>query len=512
MSLPLYLDPETTLEARLRRSAGSVGSAAALLDGVDVRASHADLRRIRDGGRQRLRDAGVRRTDHVALVMSNTWELAAAMLAVTTAGAAAVLDPGLTDREMVDYLTLLAPAAILVDAASAPRVYSLVGPAVAVLDWSTDETDGSPDNEQPAPEDVALLLFTSGTTAAPKVVQLSQRNLAAAADSIVATLHLGIADRALNVMSLHHGHGIFPGTLAPLVAGGATACTRVNDADELATVAAAVAPTWYSAAPVVHHSLLAMARANPLVGENLNLRVIRSTSSALAANLLAGLERCFSAPVVEAYALSEAPGQIASNPLHGIRRTGTVGRPQGTEIAVLTMSGAITDAPGSTGEVLVRGPVVMPGYLGVSDGEQPFLDGWLRTGDHAHLTDDGYVALVGRTVDVISRGAEKFSPLEVEKALAEHPAVAEVAVFGRAHPTLGAEAAAAVVLRPGACLSEHELIAYVAERVAAYKVPVQIEFMAALPRGRTGKIVRRRLAEQSTRSTSRSGLRITSVR
>ena len=211
--------------------------------------------------------------------------------------------------------------------------------------------------------------------------------------------------------------------------------------------------------------------------------------------------------MVEAYALSEAPGQIASNPLAGTRKAGTVGVPQGTEIRLLTSDGELTDAPGRTGEVLVRGVNVMPGYLDVPADEQPFHDGWLCTGDHARFDEDGYLVLGGRTVDIINRGAEKFSPVEVEEVLAAHPAVGEVAVFGRPHPTLGEEAAAAVVLAPDADVTEQDLIDFAAQRLAVHKVPVRVDFLPNLPRGRTGKIVRRRLKEQMAR-TAAAGHRI----
>ncbi|WP_405989112.1 AMP-binding protein [Streptomyces sp. NBC_00986] len=514
--VPSAADHEQTLESRLRAGAVRAGCAPAIRDAAGVRATHHDLRRIRDGGRLRLREAGVGRHDRVALVMAGDWRTAVALVAATSAAAVAPLDPGLTDSELAVCLAQLAPRAVLVDAPSAARMRALAGEDTAVLIWEVDDLDGAPDEtaaELPAEDDPSLLLFTSGTTAAPKVVQLTQRNLAAAVDNIVSTLRLDVSDCALNAMPLYHGHGIFPGTLAPLTSGGSAVCARVNTAAELLAVIRSAAPTWYSAAPVVHHSFLAMARSTPAVREELRLRAIRSTSSALAPKLLAELEEYLGAPVLEAYAASEAPGQITSNPLDGPRKPGTVGTTQpGSEVAVLTADGQITNAPGSVGEVLVRGAIVMPGYLGVPADQQPFVDGWLRTGDQGTLDEDSYLALSGRVVDVINRGAEKFSPTEVEEALAQHPEVLEVVVFGRSHPTLGEEAAAAVVLHEEAAVTEAELIAFAAERLAGYKVPVAIDFTAALPRGRTGKIVRRRLKEQAERSETRIGHRTASAR
>lgn len=512
MTDPGYAGPRTLI-GRLDAAALRAGPAPALLDATGVRASHHDLRRMRAGGVRRLREAGVGRADRVAIVMASDWRLAATLLATVSACGAAVLSPGLADRELAGLVSQLDARAVVTGACSADRLRSIVDDRVPVLVWSADELDGVPDaGEVPGEDDVALLLFTSGTTAAPRVTRLTQRNIAAGAGSIAGTLRLGPDDRALNMMPLHHGHGIFPGTFAPLVAAGASVCARPADAEELLVLARRTEPTWYSAAPVVHHSVLAMARGNPLVADALRLRAIRSTSSSLPPALLGQLEEYLSAPVVEAYALSEAPGQIASNPLDGPRKPGTVGLPQDVEIVLLTAGGELTAAPGSQGEVLVRGPNVMAGYAGLPDHEQPFLDGWLRTGDQAAFDEDGYLGISGRVVDVINRGAEKFSPAEVEAVLADHPAVGEVAVFGRPHPTLGEEAAAAVVPREGAAVTEAELIAFAAGRLAAYKVPVRIEFMAALPRGRTGKIVRRRLREMAARTPRHGGLRTEPVR
>lgn len=499
---------ERTLEELLRTRAAEAGSVAALLDSTGVRATHDDLRRIRDGGRVALRECGVGREDRVAVMMSGDWQLPAALLAAMSAASTATIDPHLTDSELRDQLAVLAPRAIFADARTAPRLHALDFPGARILNWEAERFDAV-DAELPEPQETALLVFTSGTTAAPKLVRLTQLNIATAARSVAGTLRLGPTDRALNAMPLYHGHGIFPGTLAPLVAGGGTICARPQNAAQLLDVVRATGPTWYSAAPVVHHSFLTMARSAPEVRAAMRLRAVRSTSSALPRPLLVELEETFGAPVVEAYAMSEVPGQLATNPLEGPRKTGSVGLPaEGVEIVLLTDSGELTRAPGAKGEVLVRGANVMAGYVGLPDRDQPFLDGWLRTGDQATLDEDGYLTIGGRVVDTISRGAEKFAPAEVEVVLAEHPAVREVVVYGRAHPTLGEEAAAAVVLNEGAAATEGELIEFAARRLATYKVPVQVDLLSTLPRGSTGKIVRRRLRDQAARSAAGTGRRL----
>lgn len=318
-------------------------------------------------------------------------------------------------------------------------------------------------------------------------------------DSIGRTLRLDAGDRALNAMPLHHAHGILTGLLAPLASGGSTICGPLTTREALLELVRAVAPNWYSAAPVVHHTLLTMIRSMPPIADELRLRVIRSTSSALPVRLLEQLEGTLAAPVVEAYALTEAPGQVASNPLDGPRKPGTVGVPQDASIVLLTGDGELTDAPGSTGEVLIRSANVVPGYLDVPASEQPFLDGWLRTGDQGTFDEDGYLTLRGRMANIINRGGEKISPPEVEEVLVEHPSVREAAAFGRPHPTLGEETAAAVVLHAGSSATEDELRVFAAARLASYKVPVQIHFMPALPRNSVGKILHRRLRDLAAR-------------
>jgi len=502
MDLARFGPTGPALEDLLREVAAVAGDRPAILDATGVRATHADLRRQRDAGRARLREAGVGPRDRVALVGPSDWRLACLLLAATSACAVATIDPALPDHETRLRLRRIRPRAIVTDRNSAPRLRSLADPDTKILVWSADDLDGGCDAEAPGPDDTSLLLFTSGTTAEPKAAALSQRNLAVAALSIADTMALTADDRALNVMTLHHGHGIFPMLLAPLVAGGASIITPLTDADGLLATVRTTAPTWISAAPVLYHALLAMGRGRPELAQEFRPRAIRSGSSMLTSALCADLERTFRAPVVEAYALTEAPGQIASNPLAGVRKPGTVGLPAGVEIMILTSGGEIVDGPGGGGEVIVRGPNIMPGYLDVPDEQQPFLDGWLRTGDQGSFDEDGYLSLGGRIVDYINRGAELFSPAEIESVLAAHPAVAEVVAFGRAHPTLGQEPAAAVVLRAEAIATPEELIGYAADRLVAAKVPVAIHLLPALPRGQTGKIVRRRVRDLTERRAS----------
>jgi acyl-CoA synthetase (AMP-forming)/AMP-acid ligase II len=481
-----------TIHARLDVVAQRPG-APAFADVTGVLATHGDLRRIRDGWRQRLRERGVRRRDRVALVMSGGWWMGAILAATSGAAIAAPLDTGLTDRELGDYLALLEPSLVVADPVTEHRVRALTRTGVLVAEPGL--ADGAPDGELPQPGDLALLLLTSGTTTRPKLVQLTHGNVFAAGTSVAGTMELTAADRALNLMPLHHGHGLFAGLLGPLLSGGSTVCDRLRDAEALEAVARSARPTWYSAAPVVHHSVLAAIRTTPRILSVLRPRAVRSISSALPPRLLGQLEDAFGVPVIEAYGLTESPGQIASNPLRGVRKPGTVGLPANTEIVLRTPHGLTSD-PGVVGEVLVRGPNLMAGYAGLPADAQPFHEGYLRTGDQGRFDEDGYLTILGRAGDVISRGAEKVSAAEVEAVLLEHPGVRDAAVHGRTHRILGQEVAAKIIRSGEAEVTEDELLAFAAGRLASFKVPVTVEFVEDLPRNGLGKLRRELLGDE----------------
>jgi acyl-CoA synthetase (AMP-forming)/AMP-acid ligase II len=224
-----------------------------------------------------------------------------------------------------------------------------------------------------------------------------------------------------------------------------------------------------------------------------NLRFIRSSSSALSPESMRQLESRFGAPVVEAYGMTEASHQMASNPLPpGERRPGSVGMQTGIEIGVMGDGGELLphDTPG---EVVIRGASVINGYANnpVANAEA-FTDGWFRTGDQGRLSRDGYLSLVGRLKEMINRGGEKIAPREIDEVLLQHPAVGEAVAFGTPHEKWGEEVAAAVVLKGDA--SEKDLIAFARERLADYKVPRRLFIVEQIPRTATGKIQRRSVA------------------
>ena len=460
---------------------------------------------------RRLHAHGIGRLDRVAFALPNGPELATAFLGVAAAAVAAPLNPALSRPEFERSLRELAVRALLVpegesatlrDAASALGVTVLdvriepgapagqfrIGPA-------SHARTGTASIPATDPDDVALVLQTSGTTARPKTVPLRHRHLAASARHIASTLRLGPADRCLNVMPLFHIHGIAACLLASLSAGGSVFCAAGFSALRFFGELTDSGSTWYSAVPAIHQAVVSRAERNAARVGAARLRFIRSCSAPLPSRVLRDVEAVFGVPVVEAYGMTEAAHQMASNPLPpGERRPGSVGLAAGPEVAVADASGRLLPA-GSAGEIVVRGPNVFDGYENRPEANaESFVDGWFRTGDQGFVDSNGYLTITGRLKEIINRGGEKIAPREIEDALLEHHAVGQAVAFAVPHALLGEAVGAAVVFRDGARVTERELLAFVAGRLASFKVPSTLAIVDELPRGATGKIQRAQMA------------------
>jgi acyl-CoA synthetase (AMP-forming)/AMP-acid ligase II len=443
------------------------------------------------------------------MVLPNGPEMATAFLAVASAAVAAPLNPSYREEEFEFYLSDLGARLLLVQAeidspaiqvakrrsipiallvpenVRAAGLFSLKGEARRVAGADGD----------PSPSDIALVLHTSGTTSRPKMVPLSHRNLSTSARNIVRTLGLGPEDRCLNVMPLFHIHGLVAALLSTLAAGGSLFATPGFNALKFFGWLDEAAPTWYTAVPTMHQAILARAdRSRPTIDRR-RLRFIRSCSAALPPSVGEELEKVFQTPVVEAYAMTEAAHQMTSNPLPPrARKPGSVGVAAGPEVAILSPEGRILD-PGQTGEVAIRGENVMAGYENNPEANQKaFTSGWFRTGDQGRLDPEGYLRITGRLKEIINRGGEKISPREVDEILLAHPDVAQALTFAIPHEMLGEEVAAAVVLREGRTLGEEDLRRFVAGKLADFKVPRKVVFLAQIPTGPTGKLQRIGLA------------------
>jgi acyl-CoA synthetase (AMP-forming)/AMP-acid ligase II len=436
--------------------------------------------------------------------------MALSFVAIGAGATTAPLNPAYRAEEFEFYLSDLgAKALIVADGVDTPAtgVAEKLGVPVVTLTPTPDKGAGRfvLDGGAAAggagtlaePDDVALVLHTSGTTSRPKIVPLTQANLFASAGHIVDTLRLTPADRCLNVMPLFHIHGLIAATLASLAAGASVHCTPGFSALSFFGWLDEVKPSWYTAVPTMHQAILARAARNPDSVKNAQLRFIRSSSAALPTSVLAELEETFGCPVIEAYGMTEATHQMASNPLPPRpRKPGSVGVAAGPEVAIMDAAGHLLEA-GETGEVVIRGPNVTPGYENNPEANaSAFTNGWFRTGDQGVMDDEGYLRITGRLKEIINRGGEKISPLEVDEALMAHPAVAQAVTFAMPHDKLGEDVAAAVVLRDGAEADEKTLRAFVGERLADFKVPRRIVVLEEIPKGATGKLQRIGLADR----------------
>jgi oxalate---CoA ligase len=460
--------------------------------------SYAALQRALDRAAGRLAALDVREGDRVALAAANGPALVVAFLAVVARGAAAApLNPALGVAELTAELDDLRVSRLLHDgaatAATAAAEANVSASAIGLEDalLHIDGRAGDPLEAVDNPDALALLLHTSGTTSKPKTVPIRQRNLVASTGAVAQTYGLTGEDVTMCVMPLFHVHGLVAAVLATLSTGGTVVLPRFRPSafwDDVARHGA----TWYTAVPTIHSRLLTRALELPAPPEH-RLRFVRSCSAPLPAVLWQRYEEAIGVPLVEAYGMTEAAHQMASNPLPpGERRPGTVGRATGIEIAALDDNWQPVPV-GEAGEVAVRGPSVVDQYLdNLAATAASFRDGWFRTGDVGKLSADGYLTLVGRVKELINRAGEKISPYEVEDVLLAHPAVAEAAAYPVPDEKYGEQVGVVVVLRGEA--TPRELAAHCADRLAAFKRPTRVTILPEIPKGPTGKVQRRTLA------------------
>jgi len=455
-----------------------------------------------------LMDIG--RNDRVAIVLPNGPEMAVTFLAVASAATSAPLNPAYRPSDYDFYLSDLNAKALItlsgfdtpaVDVAhdhSIPIIYIDPGlSADAGLFKLLGETTCSADlGGFAGPDDVALVLHTSGTTSRPKMVPLKHTNVCSSAQNIQKTLILTNEDRCLNVMPLFHIHGLMGAVLSSISAGASIVCTPGFRADRFFDWMGTFKPSWYSAVPTIHQAILGQASVNSEIIAANPLRFIRSSSASLPPQVMRELEVDFHAPVVESYGMTEASHQMTSNPLPPLqRKPGTVGLPAGPEVAIMDRDGKVL-SQGATGEIVIRGPNVTQGYENNPDANKTaFSNGWFRTGDEGHFDSEGYLYISGRLKEIINRGGEKVTPREIDEAFLEHASVTQAVAFAVSHPTLGEDVAAAVVLEKDASVSEKELRDFAFTKLADFKVPTQVIIVEQIPKGATGKLQRLGLAK-----------------
>ncbi|MBC8164451.1 MAG: AMP-binding protein [Bryobacteraceae bacterium] len=449
-----------------------------------------------------LKKLAYKKSDVIGVVLPNGPELASAFLSISAGAVFAPLNPAYSLVEFRFFLEDLHASALLAipgfcpaaeEAARSLSIPLLELKAQVDRAAGTFTLDGElrrprPVTEAGVDDDNALMLHSSGTTARPKLVGLTHRNLCASARSIASTLKLSPLDRGLNVMPLFHVHGLAGSLLSSISAGASVYCAPGFDSLRLARWLEDSEATWYSAVPTMHQALLSRAKERTGV-ESRTLRFVRSSSAHLHTTVWQEMEARMKCPVLNAYGMTEAAHQVASNPLPpGERKYGSTGPSAGCETVILNES-AEPQPAGVTGEVGIRGSNVARGYLSPKEAnDSAFSNGWFRTGDQGVIDSDGYVTLTGRLKEVINCGGEKISPAEIDAVLMQHPSVSQAVAFSVRCKMRGERVCAAVILKGPA--SELELKNFARERLAPFKVPSRVVVLAEIPKGPTGKMQR----------------------
>jgi acyl-CoA synthetase (AMP-forming)/AMP-acid ligase II len=437
----------------------------------------------------------------ISLALDNTIEYVVYFLAIGLAGSVvAPLNPAFSESEFEFYLGRSPGGVIVKSENNSAVIRAAQKEGVPILNIESLREVNQP-LPRVAGSDTHLILFTSGTTGEPKSVPLSHSNLIASLQNITETYKLTDRDSTIAIMPLFHIHGLMASLFATLATGGTVVLPSTGKFSSATFFRELILNncTWFSAVPTMHHILLQTSENRELLPKQ-RLRFIRSCSSALAPALLAQVESMYGVEVLEAYAMTEASHQMTSNPLGPRRRKpGTVGIPQGSvQIKVLNETGQ--EVPiGSRGEICVKGPNVTRGYLNNPKANgTAFVNGFFRTGDEGLLDSEGFLTITGRLKELINRGGEKISPIEIDSVILSHPDIAEAVAFSIPDPKYGEVVGAAVVLKKGLQrnITEAELKSYIASKLAAFKVPAKIFIATDMPRTATGKVQRRLVADK----------------
>jgi len=471
---------------------------AVLLDGLVL--SYAGLRDAAGRATALLQALGVAAGDRVAIMLPNVPAFPIAFYGALGAGAIVVpMNPLLKRREVAYYLSNSGAKVLFAwHEAADQAAEGAAGTGAQVI--KVDDADLTallaglapvPPKMDQASGDGAVILYTSGTTGQPKGAELTHANLTRNAELAATTmLKAGPSDVTMGCLPLFHVFGLTAGLNATIVGGGSLTLLPRFDAGKALEIIGRDQVTIFEGVPTMYAAMLHH-RAHASADTS-SLRTCISGGAAMPLEIMRGFEQTFGCMILEAYGLSETSPVASFNHPDRERKPGSIGTPiEGTGMRVVDPDGRELPV-GEVGEIAIRGHNIMKGYWGKPEATAEAIpDGWFRTGDLAKVDDDGYFFIVGRQKDLIIRGGYNVYPREVEEALHEHQAVAEVAVIGIPHAELGEEIGAAVQLKPGAIATPAELRAFARERVAAYKYPRLVWLVRELPMGATGKILHR---------------------
>lgn len=483
----------------LQEAARQYGDAVALLslEQGEYTFQELDARILTLAGRLRAR--GVDRSARLAIVMPNGPDMSVALLAVCSTCTAVPLNPVFTREEYLASFVHAGVRLLLADtqaceaAVAAARELGL--PVISSQELLHEDGSVPVEAGRPRPDDVAMVLMTSGTTGKGKLVPLTHRNLCTGAADVIRSVDLSSGDRVLSMWEQHHIGGIVDLLLAPLMAGGSVVVAGGFDASGFFGLLARFQPTWFQGVPATLRELYHQSQVSGASPRGSSLRFLRSVAAALPPQWMSDLEACFGVPVIQTFGMTEASPLITSTRLPpAVRKPNSTGLSCGTTVAILDDHGGELP-PGKNGHVAIRGDNVFAGYENDPKANvDAFRDGWFYTGDLGHLDADGELYLTGRTKELINRGGEKISPYEIEEVLLRHPGIEDAAAFPVDHSTLGEDLGVAIVTRPGAIVTHQDIRSFVAGQLAEFKVPRHFMALESLPKSPVGKILRRDVA------------------
>ena len=456
---------------------------------------------------RQLAATNVKNSDRAAIVLPNGPLMASSFLSISSYMSAAPLNPSYKQEEFEFYLDDLKPKFLLVE----PNSKSLAVIAAKNLNIPVFEMkisvnqplgtfelfDKETNYKNPNDYDEALVLHTSGTTSRPKIVPLSNLNIFTSAVNISKSLKLTADDHCLNIMPLFHIHGLIAVLSASAKVGASVCASNGFNALKFLDLAETQNITWYSGVPTMHQAILLRAQKNSDKAKKLNLRFIRSSSASLPPAIFEQLNDIFETPVIEAYGMTEATHQMASNPLPpAIQKPGLVGMPAGPEICIMNDKNEKL-SQGKIGEICIKGDNVTNGYENNPEAnKQSFVNDWFRTGDEGFFDEDGYLKISGRLKEIINKGGEKISPLEVDNILMDFPPIDQALCFGYKDKMLGEDIAVAIKLKENKSCTEDDIKSYANEKLAKFKIPKKIFIVEDIPKGATGKLQRIGLAKK----------------
>ena len=478
----------------------------ALTSESNSKLSYENLKSFTDNIARQLAGNEISNKDRAAIVLPNGPFMASSFLAISSYMSAAPLNPAYKADEYEFYLKDLSPKIVIVEPNSKNNVIEVAKKLkipVCEIKIQKDSPPGLFDlfdktSQYSLPEenDEALVLHTSGTTSKPKIVPLTNKNIFSSAINISKSLELSEIDHCLNIMPLFHIHGLIAIIAASMKVGASVCASNGFNAIKFLEIAKSEKITWYSGVPTMHQAILLRAEKKLELAKNLKLKFIRSSSASLPPAVFEKLNNVFKCPVIEAYGMTEATHQMTSNPLPPkIQKPGFVGIPAGPDVCIMDDSDKILNQ-GETGEVCIKGNNVTLGYDNNPEAnKKSFSNGWFRTGDQGYFDQDGFLKISGRLKEIINKGGEKISPLEVDNILMDHPLIEQAVCFGYEDKMLGEEIAAAIIVKEGQNCSEMDVKNYAEEKLAKFKIPKKIFFVNEIPKGATGKLQRNVLAK-----------------